>query len=207
MDVGLFDIIRKLSEAEFIFLIVICGVAFYKAFELYLKFKETELVLKEKESQKEKPSEPIKLEVAILDEFQKIDKYLYNNLERAYKSFAFRKLIPILKEYSSIAEGNRMKYRKEFLDFFDFITTEEEKELYKYRFPRFDQFKFILIDFFNNKTTKLELLVINKLEINKEEFQDWELYKSLFNNLSDNEIKNISDIIQNFSNDNENTKG
>ena len=43
MDVGLFDIIRKLSEVEFIFLILIFGVAFYKAIELYLKFKKTEL--------------------------------------------------------------------------------------------------------------------------------------------------------------------
>lgn len=196
---NIFEIVKKLSETEFIILVGLIGLVIYKLGELYYKFQETKYLLLNKPIDKEEKLEKEEPDFDTMGRYMEIDNYLQQRLETVYTSFAFRKLLPILKEFSSISEGNRNKFKMEFLDYFEFLTTKKEKELYEYRYAEFNVFKLILLDFYNNKTTKLEFLTINKFDMDKNEFKDFELIKSLFDGITTADMKNVSDILDSFS--------
>lgn len=142
-----------------------------------------------------------------LKEFQDIDAYLITKLETIYASFIYKKLLYTLKMYTSLAEATKKELRKEFIEYVDFNTTQAEKDIFKSRYT-FQQFKFICINFFNIKTTKLELFVIQKVEIPETEFKDYKLIESLFNDLTSKEMNDIlASLNDDTNNTNHNTTG
>lgn len=134
-----------------------------------------------------------------LKDFEELDDYLNKKLEELFRNFTFTHILPILKKFSSISEANRKKLRNEFIERFDFITTNYEKKYYQDRYQNFEIFKFKIMDFFNIKITKLELLCINKLSMDKNEFKDEELYKSLFDGISKADMDNIQEILSSIN--------
>lgn len=156
----------------------------YKTYKNYLVNKKINLIDEKKLS---------------LKDFEELDNYLNKKLEELFRNFTFTHILPILKKFSSISEANRKKLRNEFIERFDFITTNYEKKYYQDRYQNFEIFKFKIMDFFNIKITKLELLCINKLSMGKNEFKDEELYKSLFDGISKADMDNIQEILSSIN--------
>lgn len=156
----------------------------YKTYKNYLVNKKINLIDEKKLS---------------LKDFEELDDYLNKKLEELFRNFTFTHILPILKKFSSISEANRKKLRNEFIERFDFITTNYEKKYYQDRYQNFEIFKFKIMDFFNIKITKLELLCINKLSMDKNEFKDEELYKSLFDGISKADMDNIQEILSSIN--------
>ena len=156
----------------------------YKTYKNYLINKKINLIDEKKLS---------------LKDFEELDDYLNKKLEELFRNFTFTHILPILKKFSSISEANRKKLRNEFIERFDFITTNYEKKYYQDRYQNFEIFKFKIMDFFNIKITKLELLCINKLSMDKNEFKDEELYKSLFDGISKADMDNIQEILSSIN--------
>lgn len=156
----------------------------YKTYKNYLVNKKINLIDEKKLS---------------LKDFEELDNYLNKKLEELFRNFTFTHILPILKKFSSISEANRKKLRNEFIERFDFITTNYEKKYYQDRYQNFEIFKFKIMDFFNIKITKLELLCINKLSMDKNEFKDEELYKSLFDGISKADMDNIQEILSSIN--------
>lgn len=146
---------------------------------------------------KNKQNNPVKVEQPIIEqikEFEEIERYLYKRLEDMYQSFIYKDVLLTLKKYSSLSEATKATYRIEFLKFTEFQFTEAEKSFFKKRYA-FEIFKFLILDFFNIKTTKLELFVTHKLEIGEKEFKDHKLFESLFNEISKKELSEIMEAL------------
>ena len=129
-----------------------------------------------------------------------VDEYLTKKLEKLFNSFIFKKVLYTLREFSStISEEERNRLRIQFLEYLEFTLNEDEKTMFMKRFNTFEQFKFTVVDYFNIKLTKLELTVCHKLDIKEEEFEDHKLIHSLYDTFTAKEMKNITNIIQEFN--------
>lgn len=190
--------IGKMSEQGFIFGILSLYILIILIYIILLKIDKKEKFygkliheakIKEKEPVIEKPT------IGKLEEFLEIDKYLFIKLESLYDNFLFTRIVPMLNEFSSITVDNRKKLREEFIEKFDFLTTPEERIIFQKKYPEFETFKFIMVEYFNIKTTKLELYTINKFDIRNGEFRDELILKSLFDRVSNSEIKELSTIL------------
>ena len=204
------DVVNSLGELGFILLFmiilnIILAIIFYKNKESKVKKIEDLLeVNKAKEIKCEKLIEQVKkLETdkmsTKINNLKEIDEYLYKRLNTAYDNFLMISILPVLNEFSGITVDTRKKLRESFIEKFEFLLTPEEKLLFEERFPNFEIFKFIIVEFFNIKTTKVELLVINKYEIREDEFRDLKLINSVFEGLSKSEAKEISKILDNIN--------
>lgn len=157
------------------------------------KIEKLRMVEKSSKLKDHKPKLP-QTTIDKLKEFEEVDKFLLSKLETLYNSFIYKKLLYTLKMYSSLAEATKKEFRNEFIEYVDFNTTTAEREIYKNRWS-FQQFKFIIVNYFNIKTTKLELMVIQKIDISKVEFKDQKLIESLFNDLTSKDINEIFNSI------------
>lgn len=204
------SMVNSLGELGFILLFmiilnIILAIIFYKNKESKVKKIEDLLeVNKAKEIKCEKLIEQVKkLETdkmsTKINNLKEIDEYLYKRLNTAYDNFLMISILPVLNEFSGITVDTRKKLRESFIEKFEFLLTPEEKLLFEERFPDFEIFKFIIVEFFNIKTTKVELLVINKYEIREDEFRDLKLINSVFEGLSKSEAKEISKILDNIN--------
>lgn len=204
------SMVNSLGELGFILLFmiilnIILAIIFYKNKESKVKkFEDLLKVNKAKEIECEKLIEQVKkLETdkipTKINNLKEIDEYLYKRLNTAYDNFLMISILPVLNEFSGITVDTRKKLRESFIEKFEFLLTPEEKLLFEERFPNFEIFKFIIVEFFNIKTTKVELLIINKYEIREDEFRDLKLINSVFEGLSKSEAKEISKILDNIN--------
>ena len=204
------DIVNSLGELGFILLFmiilnIILAIIFYNNIESKVKkFEDLLKVNKAKEIECEKLIEQVKkLETdkipTKINNLKEIDEYLYKRLNTTYDNFLMINILPVLNEFSGITVDTRKKLRESFIEKFEFLLTPEEKLLFEERFPNFEIFKFIIVEFFNIKTTKVELLIINKYEIREDEFRDLKLINSVFEGLSKSEAKEISKILDNIN--------
>lgn len=132
----------------------------------------------------------------------KIDQYLKDKLDNLFNSFIFKGVLYTLRQYSNaISENEKTKLRTQFLEYLEFNLTETEKTIFMSRFVNFELFKYLVIDFFNIKLNKLELVVCHKLEIDDKEFNDIKLITSLYNNLTQKEIKNLVEVLHEINSD------
>jgi hypothetical protein len=188
--------IVKIGELGFIFSIfALYGLIFIVYWVLWKIHKNEQLIKKLNPSEKEKPEAQKEKVIDKLNEFIEIDKYLFQKLDGLYNNFLFTRIVPILNEFSSITVDNRKKLREEFIEKFDFSITAEERIIFQKRYPEFEKFKYIIIEYFNIKTTKLELFTINKFDIRNNEFQDELILKSIFDRISSGDIKEMSTIL------------
>ena len=126
-----------------------------------------------------------------IKEFEEIESFLYKRLETIFNSFIFTKEVLLtFKKYGSMAEATKKEMRANFIDYVEFQLTINEKELFKSRY-QFQTFKFLITDYFNIKSTKLELLIVQKTEMKEDEFKDQKLIENLFNGMSNKEINDI----------------
>lgn len=132
-----------------------------------------------------------------LESNKQVDEYLNKKLEILFSSFIYKNILHKLKQFSTtIAEPEKITYRKEFIEFLEFNLTEDEKLIFEKRYKSFKLFKFICIDFFNIKLTKLELLICHKVDMKEEEFSDFKLFMSLYDTISSKDIKSINQILE-----------
>ena len=182
-----------------IYLIIGAGVTVFSA---WLNFKYNAIIFQLKKDIKQKNDLLKKLEFdlnipKVLETNEKIDIYLLKRLEQLFSSFIFKDILHTLKKYSTtLSEESKVKYREDFLKFLEFNLTEVEKDIFKSRYTSFELFKFICIDYFNIKLTKLELFICHKVEMKDEEFIDQKLFSSLYDSLSTKDIKSINQIIE-----------
>lgn len=204
------SMVNSLGEMQFILLFmtilnIILAIIFYKnkeskvkKFEDLLKANKANAIKCEKLTEQVKILETDKIPTKI-NNLKEIDEYLYKRLNTAYDNFLMISILPVLNEFSGITVDTRKKLRESFIEKFEFLLTPEEKLLFEERFPNFEIFKFIIVEFFNIKTTKVELLIINKYEIREDEFRDLKLINSVFEGLSKSEAKEISKILDNIN--------
>lgn len=136
------------------------------------------------------------LELDTLKNIETIKEYLDNSLDKLFNQFVITRLLFIFKQFGSISIENAQKTKQEFIDQFEASLTLFEKEQFKKAFDNFPAFKLYIIQFYNIKLVKLELLITHKIEINESEFKDYILINSLCNDINKKEIKNILDILK-----------
>lgn len=136
------------------------------------------------------------LELDTLKNIETIKEYLDNSLDKLFNQFVITRLLFIFKQFGSISIENAQKTKQEFIDQFEASLTMFEKEQFKKAFDNFPAFKLYVIQFYNIKLVKLELLITHKIEINESEFKDYILINSLCNDINKKEIKNILDILK-----------
>lgn len=136
------------------------------------------------------------LELDTLKNIETIKEYLDNSLDKLFNQFVITRLLFIFKQFGSISIENAQKTKQEFIDQFEASLTLFEKEQFKKAFDNFPAFKLYVIQFYNIKLVKLELLITHKIEINESEFKDYILINSLCNDINKKEIKNILDILK-----------
>jgi len=136
------------------------------------------------------------LELDTLKNIETIKEYLDNSLDKLFNQFVITRLLFIFKQFGSISIENAQKTKQEFIDQFEASLTLFEKEQFKKAFDNFPAFKLYVIQFYNIKLVKLELLITHKIEINESEFKDYILINSLCNDVTKKELKNILDILK-----------
>ena len=109
---------------------------------------------------------------------KEIKEYLDNSLDKLFNQFVITRLLFIFKQFGSISIENAQKTKQEFIDQFEASLTLFEKEQFKKAFDNFPAFKLYVIQFYNIKLVKLELLITHKIEINESEFKDYILINS-----------------------------
>lgn len=190
-----------------IFILVFCTIHFAK--KNYRKNKQLDELIKNNNIthvnliEQTIETEKFKKELATpefnmkkVKESEEIEAFLYKRLDSIFNSFIFTKEVLLtFKKYGSIAEATKKELRNSFINYVEFQLTESEKELFKSRY-KFTQFKFLIVDYFNIKSTKLELLIIQKIEMKEDEFRDFKLIESLFSGLSN---KDVQDILSSFT--------
>lgn len=168
------------------------GFGFYLALERIKDLKK----LYQLEKAKSQESKPVSLKDTLHD-LTETEKYLETKLDNLFQSFIYKNILYTLKQYSTtLSEETKRKLRVEFIEYVEFHTTEKEKEIFRSRFENFSRFKFIVLNFFNIKLTKLELFICHKMIIDEKEFKDYKLFESIFNQLSRKDIDNIMDMFQ-----------
>lgn len=131
-----------------------------------------------------------------LENLSEVDKYLEVKLEKLFQMFIYKNILYTLRQYATtLSEDSKVKLRMEFVDYVEFNTTEEEKDIFKKRYP-FTLFKFNIVTFFNIKLTKLELFICHKMAIDEKEFKDYKLFESLYDQLSRKDLDNIFEMFQ-----------
>ena len=158
-------------------------------FIFYLNYKSKLIDLDKTNLIKEEPKKELNV-CEKLKEYDAIEEYLNRRLEKIYNQFIFKTMLFTLKKFTSLAESTKNELRIEFIKYVEFQLNEEEKNIFKTRYT-FEQFKFIITNYFNIKTTKLELLVIQKIDMEEKEFTDQKLITSLFNDVSNRDISEI----------------
>lgn len=197
-----------IDDTTFVLSLSVIGIVIYKAIEIKYKIYPNQLQEAIKKSniwneinELKQESKPELLNINKLEEMEKVDTYLLKILNREFDSYLFKKPLLVLKEFGSISEANKNTMRTAFLEQIEFILTAEEKILFENRYRNFEIFKFKIIDFFNNKLTKLELFVVHQFEIDEKEFQDNKIIKSMFDEISKKDMNSIAQLLESMNYD------
>lgn len=180
-----------------IIILTFIGIGIYS----YKKRKNrlNEIRMKQEERLEHKPKVTYTqehLELETLKNIETIKTYLDNSLEKLFSQFIITRLLFIFKQFGSISIENAQKTKQEFIDQFEASLTLFEKEQFKKAFDNFPAFKLYIVQFYNIKLVKLELLITHKIDLNESEFKDFILINSLCNDVNKKEIKNILDILK-----------
>lgn len=180
-----------------IIILTFIGIGIYS----YKKRKNrlNEIRMKQEERLEHKPKATYTqehLELETLKNIETIKTYLDNSLEKLFSQFIITRLLFIFKQFGSISIENAQKTKQEFIDQFEASLTLFEKEQFKKAFDNFPAFKLYIVQFYNIKLVKLELLITHKIDLNESEFKDFILINSLCNDVNKKEIKNILDILK-----------
>lgn len=197
-----------IDDTTFVLSLSVIGMVVYKAIEIKYKIYPNQLLEAIKKANEANELKELKQEskpelsnINKLEEMEKVDTYLLKILNREFDSYLFKKPLLVLKEFGSISEANKNTMRTAFLEQIEFILTAEEKILFKNRYRNFEIFKFKIIDFFNNKLTKLELFVVHQFEIDEKEFQDNKIIKSMFDEISKKDMNSIAQLLESMNYD------
>lgn len=135
------------------------------------------------------------LDVATLHKIKETKIYLDERLTALFDDFIINRLLFIFKQYGSISIENVQKTKLEFIDLVEASLTEFEKAQFQKAFDSFTTFKLYLVNFYNIKLIKLQLLITHKLDLNENEFKDTKLINSLSGDISKKDIKTLLDTI------------
>lgn len=135
------------------------------------------------------------LDIETLHKIKETKIYLDERLTILFDDFIINRLLFIFKQYGSISIENVQKTKLEFIDIVEASLTEFEKSQFQKAFDSFTTFKLHLVNFYNIKLIKLQLLVTHKLDLNENEFKDTILINSLSNDISKKDMKTILDTI------------
>ena len=136
------------------------------------------------------------IQILNLENMERVRSHLDGKLTFVFDQFIITRLLFIFKQFGSVSIENAQKTKQEFIDRFEASLTEFEKEQFKKIFDNFPAFKLYVVQFYNIKLVKLELLITHKVELEETEFKDYKLINSLCNDLTKKDLKNILDILQ-----------
>ena len=188
---------------------LIIGTLLYLIFLKYKKYREyrvnkrTTKRLEElnKESNQKAASlnityPPQHLDLLTIENIERMRQHLDLRLTNLFDQFIITRLLFIFKQFGAVSIENSQKTKQEYIDLVEASLTLYEKEQTKLIFDSFPAFKLYLVQFYNIKLVKLELMITHKVEIDEKEFKDYILINSLCNDINKKDLKNILDILQ-----------